>query len=201
MDNYDLENLMQQILNGSKKLVRHFKGGYYYIISVSLFECDQNIAQTDVMPIGTQIVSYTNVCHPEFGVFSRPLYDMFAVWDNKSNNAIMNREDNITGQIHRFEIVNDLDFQIKDVETADLLHELLSRPESPISESDLFGGSDKVATRDYVTAYEFEAHDGKMLVETVAHINRELAEKYQQTHFNRNGQFPSLFKRIFIKLD
>ena len=78
-------------------LYRHFKGSYYFLMNM--------LRSDEEYPL----VQYVNVLHPELGYFCRP----YPEW----NDDVSSREDNVTGQIHRFELVKDLDNSVKNIST------------------------------------------------------------------------------------
>ena len=91
-------------------LYRHFKGGYYLVEKVAKNESD-----------GQPVVVYTSVTSGM--TFIRPYEDFFA--------DVSNREDNITHQIHRFEVASEIKGLLKLTPTAELVEELETREDSP----------------------------------------------------------------------
>lgn len=120
-------------------LYRHWKGGYYVVLGVSI-GCGKDI--DDVY-----FVNYQNVLHPEFGMFTRPLTEFFEeVHDDKYY------------QTQRFVHVEKLEGlsedMLKNISTQDLIGELRRRTDSPIHDLDIKGLESDVFCRDYVVGYE-----------------------------------------------
>ena len=168
-------------------LYRHFKGEYYYV-------------QQLVKDCGTDevFVIYFNVCHPEYGTFSRPLLD-FVARAETDGRYIVDREDNKTGQHMRFERVKDLNFQLGSVSTQTLIEELRGRADSPLQDIAVYGLSDLVAYKDYVIATEYEATDTTPYgIQTDASFDsKDKALKYFHTHKHRRNTH--LFRRVFVR--
>lgn len=94
-------------------LYRHFKGGFYIVNHIALFEASPD--ENDPM------VVYTSV---ETGkTWLRPLSSFVA--------DVSDREDNVTGQKHRFELATDLRGIMSFMSTKDLVKELEQRPDNP----------------------------------------------------------------------
>lgn len=189
---------MQKVTIG---LYRHFKGAYYYVTNIS--RQSSEVIDTDC------IVTYFNVCHPEYGYFSRPLVDFVSDNDTLEKDdkgewfgvgtAIADRKDNVTGQIHRMERVKDLDFQLGSVSTEQLIRELRTRKDSPIHELDLDGLYSEVFAKDYVIGVKHEATDETPRgVETFEVFDsEEEAKRYAERKGNVRS---SVFKRTFIEV-
>lgn len=172
-------------------LYRHFKGEYYYVTSLSKSATDEK----------TILVNYFNVCHPEFGSFSRPMSDFFNAHDNVACVDIKDRIDNVTGQMRRFERVKDLNFQISSVSTEQLIQELRRRTDSPIHELDIEGLESKVFCRDYIIGEACEETDktprGVYTLSTHESANKALCSLVSHPH-KRNAR---VFKRTFIEVE
>ena len=174
-------------------LYRHFKGEYFYVTGISRYSKDEN----------THMVNYFNVCHPEYGSFVRPLYDFIAEKYEVSGELvyICDRKDNVTGQIHRFERIKDLNYQIGSATTQQLINELRNRVDSPIHELDIEGLRSKVFSTDYVVGFKHEAtEDFPAGIETInTFFTKEEADNFlsKQATKGRKG----VFKRTFIELD
>ena len=168
-------------------LYRHFKGEYYYV-------------QQLVKDCGTDevFVIYFNVCHPEYGTFSRPILD-FVARAETDGRYIVDRDDNKTGQHMRFERVKDLNFQLGSVSTQTLIEELRGRADSPLQDVAVYGLSDRVAYKDYCIGIECEATDftpyGIMTDSTFD--EKEKALKYFHTH--KHSSRAHIFKRVFVR--
>lgn len=171
-------------------LYRHFKGEYYYVTGVS-----KNALRYD-----EYLVHYFNVCKPEFGSYSRPLSDFNATNDDKGV-YIKNREDNVTGQTHRFERVYDLNFQIGSVSTEQLIFELRNRKDSPIHEIDIEGLMSDVYSKDYVVgeAFDFGETTPKGVYTIATFDTMEEAQSYLSTHQHKRNT--RIFKRTFIEVE
>ena len=170
-------------------LYRHFKGQYYYVTGIS----------TDATDEKTKLVTYFNVCHPEYGSFTRPVSD-FIVTHDENGSVIADRKDNTTGMTTRFERVKDLNFQIGSLSTQQLISELRWRTDSPIHELDIEGLRSNVFAKDFVIGDKYYAtEDYPCGVSTVSVFEtEEQARKYYQTHKHRRAT--SLFKRVFIEI-
>lgn len=179
-------------------LYRHFKGDYYYVTGLSKSATDEK----------TIMVSYFNVCHPEYGSFVRPLYDFIAVdelyQDEDSEfeleRMIYERRDNVTGQIHRFERVKDLNYQIGSATTQQLINELSKREDSPLQALDIDKLNGRVFSSDYVLGEKHYATENYPCgVSTIAVFNtEEEAKRYYETHNHLKGT--KVFKRTFIEV-
>ena len=178
--------MTQQNLIG---LYRHFKGQYYYVTGTSKHAIDEE----------TIMVNYFNVCHPEYGNCVRPL-DSFIATHEEDGRAIKDRPDNVTGQIHRMEKVQDLNFQIGSISTEQLIDELRRRTDSPIHELDIEGLRSNIFSIDYIVGGANEAtKDTPKGVYTIAVFDSpERAEKYFQSKPQVKGS--KLFKRVFIEI-
>lgn len=193
---------MNKDMKVSIGLYRHFKGSYYYVTNVCKF-C------SNLWSDGEYMVTYFNVCHPEQGYFTRPLVDFVSDNDTLEKDdkgewfgvgtAIVDREDNVTGQIHRMERVKDLNFQIGSVTTEQLIRELQTRVDSPIHELDLDGLYSPVASHDYVIGVKHEATENTPQgVETYEVFDTEEEAKM----FFREERYKSskVYKRTFIEV-
>lgn len=169
-------------------LYRHFKGEYYYVTGLSKDATDDTI-----------MVNYFNVCHPEYGNFVRPLENFIATHESYDC-VISKRTDNVTGQIHRFERVKDLNFQLGSVSTEQLIMELRNRTDSPIHELDIYGLRSKVFSIDYVVGNKnYATEDYPCGVSTVSSFEtEEQAKKYYETH--KHLKSTGVFKRTFIEI-
>lgn len=181
-------------------LYRHFKGGYYYVTGLSRSATDEK----------TIMVNYFDVCHPEAGAFTRPLYDFTSTTDKVEKDDIgepfeagvdiKDRKDNVTGQIARFERVKDLNFQLGSVSTEQLIRELRKRTDSPIHELDIEGLQSKIFAKDYCVGEACEAtEDTPRGVYTLASFDKQMdAENYYLTHPHKKNT--KVFKRTFIEV-
>lgn len=170
-------------------LYRHFKGQYYYVTSIT----------TDATDEKTKLVNYFNVCHPEYGSYTRPVSDFLSVCDDRGV-AISQRYDNVTGMHTRFERVKDLNFQIGSLSTEQLISELRKRTDSPIHELDIEGLKSNIFSKDYIVGDKhFATEDYPCGVTTVASFGtEEQAEKYLHSH--KHTKVTAVFKRVFIEV-
>lgn len=171
-------------------LYRHFKGNYYFVNNV-----------VNLHDGSMKYVYYFNIMHPERGYYVRPLEDFCACSDIKDGKEvrIVDREDNITGQIYRFEKVNSLESNVKNLSTESLVKELSKREDSPLQELDIESVSKNVFSRDFVVgeAYE-ETKEYPKGVATIAGFNtRAEALKYYYNHKLKSNSH--IYKRVFIK--
>lgn len=173
-------------------LYRHFKGAYYYVTGCSKSATDES----------TILVNYFNVCHPEYGNFSRPVEDFIADHDttwqfgDEMTMYIKDRKDNVTGQIHRFERVHDLNFQLGSISTEQIIDELAKRTDSPIHELDIEGLNSNIDCKDYVLGQHYK---GENYIATVNSFNTESQAKiYLATH--KVNSETHLYKRTFIRI-
>ncbi len=177
-------------------LYRHFKGQYYYVTGLSRSATDEK----------TIMVNYFNVCHPEYGSFSRPMEDFISDHDIKESAGGMKSElpiklriDNITGQNHRFEKVKDINFQLGSVSTEQLIDELRNRTDSPIHELDLKGLYSPVFSKDYVVGVPYSNPEFSKGVDSIVVCDtEEQAKEYISTHAHRKDA--GIYKRTFIKV-
>ena len=177
-------------------LYRHFKGDYYFILSI-VRECNGY----------EECVRYVNALYPTVE-FVRPLDNFLSTYDKEKGCYIKDREDNVTGQIHRFERVTDLDNFIKDISTETLMNELRGRSDSPLQDLDIQGVSDKVFSRDYCIGVANEENvdhrTGPTYPRGVYTLNAfttlEEAKKYRECGDCHNVA-ERLFKRVFIEVE
>lgn len=160
-------------------LYRHFKGEYYFVLNVVRNEKD-----------GVFYMQYLNVLHPEYGYFVRPFSEF--------SEEVLDREDNVTGQLHRFERVVSLNDGIKNYSTTHLLNELAGRKDSPFQEADIEGLSDLVVCSDYCVGRFYEEDDDHSKgVETIVVLDTmEEAFEYMRRNHVRGGE---VFKRTFLR--
>lgn len=179
-------------------LYRHFKGDYYYVQSIV----------TDTMDERTKCVCYFNVMHPDYGLFTRPVYDFEALtYGGKLPNGdttqfnIVDRKDNVTGQYRRFEKVKSLDNEVKNLSTETLINELRKRPDSPLQDLDIEGVSGSVFCRDYVVGDEcYATEEYPRGVSTILGFTTESeARKYFHSHQHRKSTH--VYKRVFIEVE
>lgn len=102
----DIQNEPIQ-LNG---LYRHFKGNYYVVSKIATNEKDK-----------VPYVIYTDVTSNQ--TYARPFEDFIA--------DVSNREDNVTHQVHRFELAKELKGLLSLTPTEELVNELRTRPDNP----------------------------------------------------------------------
>lgn len=179
-------------------LYRHFKGDYFYVTGLVRETFDEK----------STMVAYFNVCHPEFGTFVRPLdefisdHDTVIQFGDEMTMYIKDRIDNVTGQSERFRRVTDLNFQVADMPTSELLYELSKRKDSPLYGLDTIKSlSDSIFSSDYVVGEFYEATEDtpKGVATTSVHDTEEEAKKYLSTHKHRKNT--GVFKRTFIKTE
>ena len=170
-------------------LYRHFKGQYYYVTGLSKSATDEK----------TVMVNYFNVCHPEYGSYTRPLDDFVATCEEDGRD-IKDRKDNVTGQFMRFERIKDLNYQIGSVSTNQLIEELRNRIDSPIHELDIEGLQSKIFAKDYIVGEACEqTEDTPQGVYTIASFNDEdSASMYYYSHLHNKRT--KVFKRVFIEV-
>lgn len=169
-------------------LYRHFKGAYYYVTGIS-----RHANNYDEF-----LVNYFDVCHPEKGNYTRPLFDFIATHE-EDGRVIEKREDNVTGQEARFVPVTDLKWQISSVSTKQLIEELRRRTDSPIHELDIEGLESKVFSNDYVVGIPHNHPDFSKGVEVIlASDTLERAVKYLENHQCRKNT--KIYKRTFIEM-
>lgn len=164
-------------------LYRHFKTGNYYFLQNIVSDCNSDGKK--------YLCVYFNVCNPEQGTFSRRVED----W----NNYVVYREDNLTGQTYRFELVKSIDFQISSITTEQLIRELRTRKDSPIHALNLKGMMSPIVSQDYVVGEYFNDEEVKGVSTICAHDTLEQAKKYFATHKLRDNA--RVFKRTFIQID
>lgn len=182
-------------------LYRHFKGEYFYVTGVAKSSEDYSVR-----------VNYFNVCKPQLGYFSRPIIEFVGSnseyeKDDKGDYfavgvEIKNREDNVTGQVHRFERILDLNFQLGSVSTEQLIDELRTRTDSPIHELDIEGLRSSVFATDYVVGKKFLANYENGTPQGIDTINVFFNEKEAQEYFSNQvaKARKGVFKRTFIEI-
>lgn len=164
-------------------LYRHFKGEYYFVQNI-VRDCSSEVVYCQ----------YFNVCKPEQGVFVRPIDDWFSTETDKG--AVVDRKDNVTGQMYRFERVLDLNFQLGSVSTEQLTKELVRRTDSPIHELDIEGLQSNIDCKDYVVGQHYKEEN---YIATVNSFNTESQAKiYLVTH--KVNSETHLYKRTFIRI-
>lgn len=180
-------------------LYRHFKGQYFYVMGVDRASEDKSFR-----------VRYFNVCYPEDGTFSRPLHEFFSLTDKLEKDSrgewfevgldIKDRKDNVTGQIRRFERIDNLDFQIGSVSTEQLIDELRRRTDSPIHELDIEGLRSPVFCTDYVVGIKYDATEETPAgVEPInVFFSEEEAQRYYSNQVAKARK--AVFKRTFIEV-
>lgn len=168
-------------------LYRHFKGNYYFVKEL-VRDCGDNQV----------FVIYFDVCHPEYGTFSRPIEDFLTTIESDGR-LIVDRIDNITKQVARFERVKSLNYQLGSVSTQTLINELKGRDDSPLQDVAVDGLSDKVAYKDYCIGTEYEATDNTPYgIQTENSFeDKDKALKYFYTHKHRSNTH--IFRRVFVK--
>lgn len=172
-----------------KGLYRHYNGSYYYLTDI-------------ITKAGTEekFAVYFNFLQPELGNFCLELckwYDTELEITLNGEKHFINIKDyigNVTGQIKRFERIHDIDFQVKDISTEQLLSELDKRGDSPFKEYDIEKLNSKVVERSYICALILEDE----ITNTVAFETKEEAEKYKEKH-EKIGKEYKIFKRIFVE--
>lgn len=164
-------------------LYRHFKGSYYFVHNIAK-DCT-----TDIL-----YCYYFNVCKPEQGMFVRPVTEWFDTETDKG--AVSERPDNITGQIHRFERVYDLNYQLGSTSTEQLLNELYKREDSPIHELDLEELQSHIDCRDFVIGVRYPNLNYVTAINTFD--NEMQAKRYLATH--KVNSETHIYKRTFIRV-
>lgn len=182
-------------LKVSVGLYRHFKGSYFYVTNVA-----RSCTSTEDVDY---LVNYFDVCHPEVGMFSRKLEDFTSLFDQREDGEIVYikcREDNVTGQFHRFERVKDLNFQLGSVSTEQLIDELRTRTDSPIHELDIEGMRSDIYAVDYVVGRKYPPMENTPAgVDTCnSFFNEEDAKDYFSHQVAKSRM--SVFKRVFIEI-
>ena len=152
----------------------------------------------------TVLVNYFNVCHPEYGNFTRPLVDFVSILDgdklDENTILIKDRPDNVTGQIARFERVLDLNFQLGSISTEQIIDELRRRTDSPIHELDIKELESKIFAKDFIVGEPYvKNEDFPQGVYTVTvHNTKEEAEQFlMKTPHKKSTR---VFKRVFIEV-
>lgn len=168
-------------------LYRHFKGAYYFLSSIARNSDNEAVCV------------YYNVTCPENGEYCRNLSEWFDTYTfNLKGEKVLikDRIDNFTGQSRRFEKVNNLSFQLGDVETSLLVSELDHRKDSPFRELDIEKLNGQVVDRCFVCANIV----GEEMRNLVAFETKEEAEEYRNKHTLIDRPI-KMFKRIFIEED
>lgn len=159
-------------------LYRHFKGGYYYVTNLVIDTTDE---------VGNLVI-YHELNHPNKS-FSRKVEE----WSSD----VTDRPDNVTGQIHRFERVESIDFQLRSVTTEQLIKELNTRPDNPYASLDIEGLNNKVVSVDYIVGNKDIFNEEYPFITPIAVFDdKESAHKYLKGHKLRRGT--TVFKRTYI---
>lgn len=164
-------------------LYRHFKGNYYFLLSIA--------RDSD----GDMTAIYVNVLHPEFGYFSRKV----SKWDTD----VSSREDNVTKQVHRFEKVSDLSVRgsISDASTEELIKELSVRRDSPLQSLDLENLNNLVECTDYVIGEYYPL--SKSGNDDGVWVLNSFATKKEAFDSFLSGGYPlraNVYKRTYLKV-
>ena len=163
-------------------LYRHFKGSYYMAFNYVMDTVD-----------GSTRIQYFNVFYPTLGYYVRPIEEWF--------DDVSDREDNVTGQTTRFEVVKTLDDVVANASTEQLVKELRKRKDSPYQTLDIDGLNDEVFSHDYVVGVkheETEDYPKGVETQTVFDTPRE-AWRFMHEHPLKKNT--GVFKRTFIELN
>lgn len=166
MDKDNSSSLIQ--LNG---LYRHFKGDYYIVNKLATQESD-----------GSPIVVYTSVTTNK--TFARPFEDFFS--------DVTNSEGNVTHQVHRFEIAQELKGLLSLTSTEELVSELKTRPDNPYEGFKTLDEDEDVWSVQYLLGRVVEKKDSKtgdsydefLPVTPASFDSFESAKKYRETFFS-----------------
>lgn len=165
-------------------LYQHFKGSYFFLY---------NLLRDSVKDCQGYVCEYFNILHPEYGHFARPEDQWFT--------DVSEREDNVTGQIHRFERVVSIDTSMENFTTEQLMKELSTRKDSPLQSLDVAGLSERVAAVDYAVGRVLEIpKDGSKGVSVEASFTLESEARDYWMHHSCSKS-SEVFKRTFLAVD
>lgn len=153
-------------------LYRHFKGGFYIVNCLALLESDPN--ENDPM------VVYTSV---ETGkTWLRPL--------SQFSDDVSDREDNITGQTHRFELATEIKGLMSFMSTEDLLTELEKRQDNPYDSIKKLEEDEDVLNVEYLlgriitrTSTDGEPYEEFIPIALNTFESYQSAKGYAESHF------------------
>lgn len=160
-------------------IYRHFKGGYYLVLSVS----------TDCNDTSKNYVNYVSL-NGDNKIWSRPLEEFIGP-------VPLNRE-NPTGQADRFERVENIGNFVSSISTDNLVAELRSRRESPLNDVDLESFNEYVKYRDYVVG---ELNVDGYVVPIVCVDSLDSAEKWCEKHFDKCSSRSKIYKRVYVEIE
>ena len=164
------------------QIYRHFKGNLYIIISVAL-------TSSELMPT----VVYMSL-NGENQVWTRELSEF--------ESPVPEGKDNPTGQKYRFELVKNMESILSQCTTQNLIEELKRRPDSPFSEADVEGLSDKVVDREYILGeLRFDDRGNKYLHSYQSSDDLTELKNYAERHFDLINSRLKIFKSVLIEVE
>lgn len=152
---------------------RHFKGDYYLLLNIL----------HDASNYGEYVCQYLNILHPEVGYYARPLSEWFS--------DVSKRTDNLTGQSTRFERVSSFD-SLDSCTVTEIIANLVSRPDSPLSAADVEGYNQTVCYADYVVGREMLDPHGVYIA--------KVFDTYEEALENFGNKSLDVYKRTYIKM-
>lgn len=170
------------------QIYRHFKGGYYLIVSVALEESD---------PDGEPIVVYMSL-NGDSKVWTRKLNDFQSVVPEEKFNP--------TGQERRFELVKSFHNQLSMATTKSLIEELKTRKDNPLIDMDYESFESKVLSREYIvgdlqTRFITEGNTLDSLVPTITADTYEEVHKFLENHPDRVNSRTKIVKAVYVVLE
>lgn len=178
-------------------LYRHYRGDYFYVTHVA--------RRWDG---GESSAIYFNVARPMDGVMDIPLKEFVSETEHlrhfnrdeyPEGTPIVDQPDNVTGQKYRFVRVHDLNFQLRSIDTEQLISELRDRVDSPIHSLDIEGLYSRIASVDYVVGIEHKADPDKGIPAGVETLQVYDTEEELYNNFTPQGR-KRAFKRTFIRM-
>ena len=158
------------------RMYRHFKGGYYYVEDIAV--------DTET---GKETVVYRSIS--DGTLYCREIKDF--------TEEVLSREDNVTRQKYRFELVENLSNFLSDVSTQGLMDELFSRKDNPLLDFDLDKLNDGVAFRRYLMCTEC----GEIIEPVFTADSKEELIQYIRHNLHRVGGSTKFYKEVFIPLE
>lgn len=173
-------------------LYRDYEGNYIFVQNM--------VTHAD----GDLYCVYFDVMHPEKGFMCRPAYEWFDTLIELPSGFSVPIEkvaQNVTGQKHRYEKIVDLDDNVKNLSTEQLIKELGSRNDSPFQHTDIEGLNEKVLDYDYIIGFPTYVEDeGKEVFSVLyADDNLDRVKRYFSTH--KFIDMAKIYKRTCMEVD
>lgn len=164
------------------QIYRHFKGGLYLVLSLAL---DENTKEP--------LVVYLSL-NGDNKVWSRSMSEF--------SSFVPEGKENPTGQINRFQLVQDIKSCLKDCTTENLIKELKSRPDNPFNDIDLEGFNDRVVTREYAVGEIRINEVGQNFLHPVVYTDSiQEAKSFIEKHPDRCSSRTNIYKVVISEAE